>query len=275
MHIASVGTKTGDPNPQQQRKRPFRLRIACVSPPQLDFNNPQSRIPETSRRLHSFGQKRIANISNMVLKTFWVHLYQKFCLLSFVWRISASRPAHLRIWHLLWDLSKPKPLTRPVGTAHALKSAFCRLHQPRVTLPRVCSPTRRTDEDFLLGKTFLLAERGICCSTHIQGTQYCSLAIIWTTGECLLRFALSVCLHFACLVTVSWMRSQPATHRFRSWFHEPKTSNPLTKMLWHRWFYLNTVDRSVWHAFMFLRLHLWYALAIRQTEANPMHPQKL
>ncbi len=95
-------------------------------------------------------------------------------------------------------------------------------------------------------------KRAICCSTHIQGTQTCDDAITCTTGECLRRFVLCVCLHFACLVNFSWMPSQQAIQRLRSGFYQPETSHAHAKMLWHRWFYLNTVDRSVWYAFTLL-----------------------
>ena len=67
---------------------------------------------------------------------------------------------------------------------------------------------------------------------------------------------LCVCLHFACLVTFSWMASQQAIQRLRSGFHEPETLHAHAGMLWHGWFHPSTVDRSVWLAFMFLRLSL-------------------
>jgi len=57
----------------------------------------------------------------------------------------------------------------------------------------------------------VLTETGrTCFSKHIQGTHSCDHAITWTTGECLLRFLLCVCLHFACLVIFSWTPSQQA-----------------------------------------------------------------
>ncbi len=80
-------------------------------------------------------------------------------------------------------------------------------------------------------------------------------------------FVLSLCLHFACLLAFSWMRSKPAIHRFRSGFHEPKTSHAHGKMLWHRWFYPNTVDRTVWHAF--IKFHvLAIALAMQYSRVE-------
>jgi len=64
------------------------------------------------------------------------------------------------------------------------------------------------------------------------------------------------CLHFACLVTISWMRSQPAIHGFGSGFYEPETSNAHQKMLCHRWFHPKTVGRSVLLAFTLLLIVL-------------------
>jgi hypothetical protein len=43
------------------------------------------------------NRKCITNISNMVLKTLWMHLSEKICSLSSDWHISASRPAYSRI----------------------------------------------------------------------------------------------------------------------------------------------------------------------------------
>ena len=64
------------------------------------------------------------------------------------------------------------------------------------------------------------------------------------------------CLHFACLITFSSMRSQPAIHCFGSGLHEPVTSHPHAKMRWHRWFHPNTWMRLLFlHAFMFPQLH--------------------
>jgi hypothetical protein len=51
-------------------------------------------------------------------------------------------------------------------------------------------------------------------------------------------------------------QSQPGIHRFRSGFHEPKTSHAHTQMLWRRWFHLDAVNTSVWQASMFLWLYL-------------------
>jgi hypothetical protein len=79
------------------------------------------------------NRKQITNLSNMVLKPCWMHLSQKFCLFSSDWRISVSRPAHLRIWHIFWDLSTPNTLAQPDCTAQAWKSTFHRLHQPQLT----------------------------------------------------------------------------------------------------------------------------------------------
>jgi hypothetical protein len=94
------------------------------------------------------------------------------------------------------------------------------------------------------------AERGqSACSTHIQGTHAYDNAITWTTDECLPQNVLSVCLHFACLVTFLWMRSQRAIQRLWSGFHEPETSNSHAEMLWHGDFHESTVDRAVWLAF--------------------------
>jgi hypothetical protein len=91
---------------------------------------------------------------------------------------------------------------------------------------------RRMDGLFLLAKVD--AERGrSACSTHVQGTHACGHAISWMTGECLRRFELPVCLHFACLVTFSWMRRQQAIQRLRSGFHEPETSYAHAEMLRH------------------------------------------
>ncbi len=81
------------------------------------------------------------------------------------------------------------------------------------------------------------------------------------------RFVLSMRLHFACLVTFSWMQSQPAIHGFGSGFYEPETSHAHAKMLWCRWFHPNAVYRSVWHASVFLRFHLRCSIP----GVNPMH----
>ncbi len=111
---------------------------------------------------------------------------------------------------------------------------------------------RQTDgRCFLQAK--LMAERGrSACSTHTQGRQACDHAITWTTGECLRRPVLCMCLHFACLVIFSWMPSQQSTQRLRSGFYEAETSHAQAKMLWHHWLHLSTMDRSVWCAFVLL-----------------------
>ncbi len=198
------------------------------------------------------NRKCITNISNMVLKALGMHLSEKFCRLSSDWRTCASRPAHLRIWHFCYDLSNPKALIQPDCTAHASKSAFCLLLSPHSpwTQSWVFFPTDGWTSVFFWPSWCW--KRAICCSTHIQGTQTCDHAITWTTGECLRRFVLCVCLHVACLVIFSWMPSQQVIERLSSGFYEPETSHAHAKMLWHRWFYLNAVDRSVWCAFTLL-----------------------
>jgi hypothetical protein len=70
----------------------------------------------------------------MALKTFWVHLSDKFCLLSSNRRGSASRPAYSRIWHFLWGLSTPIIRIQANWVEHASKSALHCLHQPPLTL---------------------------------------------------------------------------------------------------------------------------------------------
>ncbi len=205
----------------------------------------------------------------MALKIFWAHLFQKFYLLSSDWHNSVSRPAHSRIWHFWSALSTPKTLNQPEGTAQASKSALHRLHQPQLNQATAWvffSTDGWTD-------TFFRPcwKRQICCSMDIQITHACNPAIVWTTSKGLRPFMRSVCLHFACLVTFSWMRSQPAIQRLRSGFYELKTSNVHQEMLWHRWFHPSTVGRSVWHASMFLRLHLRCSIP----GVNNMHPKHL
>ena len=74
-------------------------------------------------------------------------------------------------------------------------------------------------------------------------------------------------LHIACLMTSSWMLSQPAIHGLGSGFHEPETSLPHAKMRWHRWFHPNTLDRSALACFHVPAI----ALAIHVTPgAKPM-----
>ncbi len=114
-------------------------------------------------------------------------------------------------------------------------------------------------------------KRAFCCSTHIQGTQTCNDAVTWTTGECLRRFVLRVCLHFACLVIFSWMPSQQAIQRLRSGFHQPETSHTHAEMLWHGSLYLNTMDRSVWCAFTLL----FIVLAIQHSRGGSNASKKL
>jgi hypothetical protein len=89
---------------------------------------------------------------------------------------------------------------------------------------------RQIDADFLLPRS--ISKRATCCSTHIHGTHSCSHTTTWTTGECLLRFLLSVCLHFAFLVTFSWQ----AIQRLRSGFCQPKPFRAHAEMLWDLWF---------------------------------------
>jgi hypothetical protein len=105
----------------------------------------------------------------------------------------------------------------------------------------------------------------------MQGTQACDPAIFWTTSKGLRPFVRCLCLHFACLVTFSWMRSQHAIQRLRSGFHEPKTSHAHEKMLWHRWFHPKTVDRSVLLAFTLLLI----VLAMQHSRGESHAPKTL
>ena len=271
VHTASVGTEAADQKPQQPRKLVFRARIACVftlywlkTTHDLEY---QKLLED---HIHS-NRKWVTNISNMVFETVWVHLFQKFYLLSSDWRSSVSRPAHSRIRHSWWTLSTPKTLTQPESIGQASKSGFHRLHQPQLNqAPSLSFFSRQTDGRTLSSGSGWCWKREICCSMDIQGTQACDLAIVFTTGECLPRFVWSMCHHLACLVTFSRMRSQPAIHGFRSGFYERKTSHAHQEMLWHPWFHPKTVDRSVWHASTFLQLYLRHSSMPR---ASPMHPK--
>jgi hypothetical protein len=53
-------------------------------------------IKNTADHIRSNG-KCITNISNMVLKTLWMHLSEEICCLSSDWHMSVSRPAYSRI----------------------------------------------------------------------------------------------------------------------------------------------------------------------------------
>ena len=117
----------------------FECVLPLFSPAQTSTDPKQLTIKNTGSLLQikiCSNIKCITNLSNMALKTFWVHLSEKFCSLSSHWRISASRQAHLRFWHFCYDLSNPKTQIQPDCTAHASKPAFCHLHQPQFTLPQ-------------------------------------------------------------------------------------------------------------------------------------------
>ncbi len=185
----------------------FECMLPLFSPAQLTSTDPKpATIKNTRKSLADHtrsNRKCMTNISNMVQKTLWMHLSEKFSCLSSDWHISTSRPAHLRFRHFCYDFNNPKSLTPPDCTAHASKSAFCSLHQPQFTLAQPEFFPRQTDGRMFSSGQVDAARGQSACSTHIQGTHACDDAITWTTGKSLRRVVLCVCLQFACLVIFS------------------------------------------------------------------------
>ncbi len=136
MHITSVGTKTEDPKPQWPRSWLFWCVLPAISPAQLSSTGRPKQECQRSPADHIYSnRKRITNISNMALKTLCMQLSEKFCSLSSDRRNSASRQAHLRIWHFLWDLRNKKFEFQQNCTACTSKSVCHRPHQPHSAWP--------------------------------------------------------------------------------------------------------------------------------------------